>query len=921
MERTYRFAGRIAFLVLWVLFVMILSGGTSAMAESERQFLAEIAVNPFAQGPATVNMLIPEGVNSRDPDLRFYPFDTETGLYTTGNGEPAGDRAEVTVPEGQDRVLIVSLKETGKYSLYGIPFYVLSPETEALNQLAEEIREAVDKAEGKDQKATAEKLYTWLLKRVKSVIPDDREELQEACTDPFNCLLTGYALPETYGPLYQLLLRCADIRSIPVYGTARETDHSWVMCRLDGQWLYADPAMDDVKDRAEKKYFALAGEKMEKDHTLSAPSETLVKERVTGTALDAFLAGDYEILDLLLRQGEGASMSRIEGKYYGFCPTEPVTIQRYSTYEGPLDLEPEFYARGALGFYLPWDSELHRFLLSDGTVKNIPKNAFEVLDHTPDYSTITIRFLIPGAYYLNGQDEYFFALDPDDEAQAAAAALLDEALETCRRDTEKETAKALHDWEAKRLSYDNESYRHQRQDGFPGYDDCAQCPIASLLRGKAVCGGYAHLYNLLLNSAGIHSYFVVGWNTERARFEHAWNLCRLDGEWSYTDVTWDDQKGEKYFAKSYETFLKDHMPSESWQVFSDTWARNRIYDQQLFRFFRDWGPKNTLPKALLPIPATFRQCGFPATHPDFYKIRLTYEDGYYFLQNTGRNVTCYRLLEMNERGKKPDSTGGYNFEGIIKFPHQFILDFTRPQPKYLRLILQDYQEEMRPANRPSYYQMVEWINGETAIEYAEFHYQVPMKKNEIKGFGDGSFRSFIYDQDLQPTACSWHLVSELETLDLTLYFDEEGNTTRYRVSRTPTGMDKITWEAEPDGTITYLGYMKDGTFWNLDDVTDVYPLGLYHSLRNNIQIRYDGLITDDNPPEEGVRLYALRKNDEEIYAAFRAYAVRDSLFRWNERGQLEFNPDAVDIVGKTIDLDGFSPDLSVCERLEINPQE
>lgn len=912
---------RFAVLLIMALFLFgALPGPGSAVAENEvsgRQPVAEISVHQFSEGPVTVFVLLPEGAETAE--VRYWPFSAESGLYANGEGESAGARADVSVPEGQNKVAAVALKEPGKYTLCGIPFYVLSPEDEAPSALAREILAAVDKAESSTQKATAEKLYTWLLKRVKNTIPADREDLQAACTDPFNCLLTGYALPESYPSLYQLLLRCAGIRSVPVYGTAKEEDHTWLIFRPDGQWLYADPALDDVKDRADKKYFALDEKKLEKDHTLSEPSRRLVKERITGTTLEAFHAGDYAILDEMFAGGETHPMNGIEGKWYGLCPTEPVTIRRYIPAQAnavDYDWGPEINVLAALGNYMPWDPEFQRFLMSDGTWKTVPKDAYEVLDYAPDYSTITIRFLIPGAYGINNTGNIYYALDPNDEAQAKVAARLDEALESCRRDTQTETAKALHDWERKVLSYDHASYNKQmRNGGIAEYDDCAQCPIAGILRGKAVCGGYTNLYNLLLNSAGIPCYGVVGRNSTQAQVEHGWNLQRLDGTWSYTDVTWDDDKGtDRYFAKSLNDLLKDHIPEGSGKDFFDTWAENRIYDRQLFLFFRDWGPKNTVPQSLRPFPATAKECGFPAKVPNFYKIKVTRgEDGFYSLQNPGRSVTCFRMDLLNSRGKRM-RIAGYNPEGIRQFPRQF-WQLPNEIPKIYRLTLQDYQEDIIPLNKASIRQEADWVNGELEIGRAEYHYQVPLKKNEIKGFGEGSRKIYTYSMDLKPIACTWHLAAETQTLDITLYFDENGSTVRYRVSRTPEGGEPVIWEAEKDGTVTYVGYGKNGVLQDIDDVTDVYSNPMYRLIRDSYEKRYK--TPEGEPPAEGVRVYALRKDAEEIYAGSVVYGMNEPIFRWNELGQLEFTPDLTDIAGNPLSFSEFTPDLSICERLEI----
>lgn len=78
-----------------------------------------------------------------------------------------------------------------------------------------------------------------------------------------------------------------------------------------------------------------------------------------------------------------------------------------------------------------------------------------------------------------------------------------------------------------------------------------QNTYGALVEGKAVCNGYARAYQHLLQKAGIPAWYVRGSsinpNTGNPE-EHAWNLVKLDGQWYYTDVTWDDQKNDTFYA-------------------------------------------------------------------------------------------------------------------------------------------------------------------------------------------------------------------------------------------------------------------------------------------------------------------------------------------------------------------------------------
>ena len=97
------------------------------------------------------------------------------------------------------------------------------------------------------------------------------------------------------------------------------------------------------------------------------------------------------------------------------------------------------------------------------------------------------------------------------------------------------------------------------------YTDNDQTVIGSLLEGESVCAGYARAYQLLLQEVGIPCFYVTGHSKGQG---HAWNLVQLDGEWYYTDVTWDDQDDNggaiyyAYFNMTYEQMCEEHTAEE-----------------------------------------------------------------------------------------------------------------------------------------------------------------------------------------------------------------------------------------------------------------------------------------------------------------------------------------------------------------------
>ena len=78
-----------------------------------------------------------------------------------------------------------------------------------------------------------------------------------------------------------------------------------------------------------------------------------------------------------------------------------------------------------------------------------------------------------------------------------------------------------------------------------------QNAYGALVEGKAVCNGYAKAYQHLMHKAGIPAWYVRGVSvnpTTGVSVAHAWNMVKIDGDWYYTDVTWDDQYENTFYA-------------------------------------------------------------------------------------------------------------------------------------------------------------------------------------------------------------------------------------------------------------------------------------------------------------------------------------------------------------------------------------
>ncbi|MBP3240365.1 MAG: hypothetical protein J6M92_07440 [Oribacterium sp.] len=87
----------------------------------------------------------------------------------------------------------------------------------------------------------------------------------------------------------------------------------------------------------------------------------------------------------------------------------------------------------------------------------------------------------------------------------------------------------------------------------------------SVLGGKLdyICYGYAQEFCNIVNAAGVEAEFVSGtaYNGEETD-GHSWNRVKVDGDWLYVDVTWDDKSSGyyyKYFLLSYDEMANNHF--------------------------------------------------------------------------------------------------------------------------------------------------------------------------------------------------------------------------------------------------------------------------------------------------------------------------------------------------------------------------
>lgn len=164
------------------------------------------------------------------------------------------------------------------------------------------------------------------------------------------------------------------------------------------------------------------------------------------------------------------------------------------------------------------------------------------------------------AGFMEGRKGY--ALSEETNAKLAAYELADTI--TAAADSDAQKVREIHDWMVKNMAYDYENYVSgtipERSYGLEG----------AVLYGKAVCQGYAEAFSYFMYVLGIESEMVTGTanNGNGLWIGHAWNKVKIDGNWYYVDVTWDDpvpDRGDcvywyQYYLVADPTFGGDHRP-------------------------------------------------------------------------------------------------------------------------------------------------------------------------------------------------------------------------------------------------------------------------------------------------------------------------------------------------------------------------
>lgn len=182
------------------------------------------------------------------------------------------------------------------------------------------------------------------------------------------------------------------------------------------------------------------------------------------------------------------------------------------------------------------------------------------------------------------------------------AALARQLTASCQTDLEK--VKAIFNWITENISYNTKprnktgvtataslQYIQNDAEDTGALKSLNERVAEEILRKRmAMCDGYARLFTVLCDHAGIRSELITGYassNSNRpvSKFSvnHKWNAVFFDSAWHLLDVTWasgyvNRQSNEfvrdydaDYFLASPEEFIKDHYPDDlRWTLLPET---------------------------------------------------------------------------------------------------------------------------------------------------------------------------------------------------------------------------------------------------------------------------------------------------------------------------------------------------------------
>lgn len=207
---------------------------------------------------------------------------------------------------------------------------------------------------------------------------------------------------------------------------------------------------------------------------------------------------------------------------------------------------------------------------------NIPQRKLTLL------ITLTLFLLVTSTTHSANQSPYQridqYALNTPSYVTGSVNELTDYLMASAWNDTEK--ARVIFRWITANITYDVQMLCLVKP--------IAQTPLQVLEKRKAICQGYAVLFDVMAKRAGLESKIISGYSKGEGFFtgklddrsRHAWNAVKLDGHWRLLDSTWGagymvdngsfvKSFEEHFFLTAPDEMVFTHFPNDpAWQLLS-----------------------------------------------------------------------------------------------------------------------------------------------------------------------------------------------------------------------------------------------------------------------------------------------------------------------------------------------------------------
>lgn len=188
------------------------------------------------------------------------------------------------------------------------------------------------------------------------------------------------------------------------------------------------------------------------------------------------------------------------------------------------------------------------------------------------------------SYYNLDSETYIYLFfnkskDEIDEAKEKFNAVVDEIVSNAPKNaSDFEIEKYINDYLIDNCEYDHEAAENEKI--IANENDA----YGALVDKKAVCEGYARAFQLLCTRLGLDCVNITG---ESEGVGHQWNCVKIEGDWYYVDVTWNDTDGEAeylkydYFNLTTEQLKKTHKIDTAFAELADD-EYNESYSYNVF---------------------------------------------------------------------------------------------------------------------------------------------------------------------------------------------------------------------------------------------------------------------------------------------------------------------------------------------------